>query len=159
MKLHPANKWASTLLVVLQKCGKCANENAANEYVNLVVDKHNVDYQVRLNNFNREGVLTHFQQFSQKLTNLTPLNDTIPTVLGGYLGMELFNRWEKEQKDAIVIDTLNECAAEIVNAIETCGMSISLTLPQMREALFLIANSKSISDLGSLNFGNIFGDK
>ena len=157
IKNHPVNKWASRLIEVLQRCGKCVNSNAANDYVNSVIDKQNVEYQVRLNRFNEEGVLEHFKQFESKWKNTLPMNDTVPNVVGGYLGMELFNRWEKEQKDAIVIGILDNCVEEILDAIRP--YPIELTQAQMRETLLFIANSKSISDLASLNFGNLFGDR
>jgi hypothetical protein len=132
----PAYKWAQTLLSALQINGKCANDEAARKYINEVVDTKNAVYAIRRDE-NKESVLTRFGRFTNELNN--KIGNQCAIVLGGYLGVELFTQWDKEQRDSLVFQVLDECVTEILtsNKIIETGLNTS----QLREALLVICNT------------------
>lgn len=146
MNVIPAYKWAQTLLSALQTNGKCPNNEVARKYVNEVVDSKNAVYAIRRDE-NKESVLTRFGRFTTELND--KIGNQCEIVLGGYLGVELFTQWDKEQRDELTFQVLDECVTEILTLLtrddgyKDFGKRIETGLnpAQLREALLIICNT------------------
>jgi len=136
-------KYADRLVSALQRSGKCANALAAFKYVKDVIEKHNETYRIRLKAFEEESVLIRFNRFVNELS--CKMGERfIAVVLGGYIGVELLNRWEKEQKDALTEEHLNDACAEIKEEIVSeFPMSSEFTDDELRLAVIAISTTPS----------------